>query len=57
MHGLVILPPQHRRPAVPLLLHSADDPRMSERADGVIEAQREEIAEMKVLINDLENSH
>jgi uncharacterized protein (DUF305 family) len=33
------------------------DPRVRELADGIIEAQRKEIAEMKVLINDLENSH
>ena len=31
------------------------DPRVRELADAIIETQREEIAEMKALINDLEN--
>lgn len=31
------------------------DPRVRELADGIIEAQREEIAEMKALIKDIEN--
>jgi uncharacterized protein (DUF305 family) len=30
------------------------DPRVRKLADGIIEAQRREIAEMKVLIHDLE---
>ena len=32
------------------------DPRVRELADAIIETQREEIAEMKALINDLENT-
>lgn len=32
-----------------------EDPRVRELADGIIEAQRKEIAEMKALISDLES--
>ncbi len=33
------------------------DPRFRELADGIIETQRKEIAEMKALIKDLEEAH